>query len=104
MAYREVTVEEIKEVLRRWLSGEAIRSICRQGVADRKTARRYIAAARECGLNSGDAAEALSAELLCAVVAKLQPTRERVHGGGWERCVAEREFISQRLKSGLRLT
>lgn len=104
MAYREVTVEEIKEVLRRWLSGEPIRAIGRQGVADRKTARRYIAAARECGLNRGDAAEALSDELLGAVVAKLQPTRERVHGGGWERCVAEREFISQRLKSGLRLT
>jgi transposase len=104
MAYREVTVEEIKEVLRRWLSGEAIRSICRQGVADRKTARRYIAAARECGLNPGDSASALSAELVCAVVAKLQPVRARAHGGGWDQCVAEREFITQRLKSGLRLT
>ncbi len=104
MAYREVTVEEIKEVLRRWLSGEAIRSICRQGVADRKTARRYVGAARECGLDRGDAAPALSEELLCAVVARLQPVRARVHGSGWERCTAERDFIAQRLKGGLRLT
>lgn len=104
MAYREVTVEEIKEVIRRWLGGEAVRRIARQGIADRKTVRRYIAAAEECGVKPGDPASALKDELLAAVVAKLQPLRPRVHGSGWEQCVAHRDWIRERIEQGLRLT
>lgn len=49
MAFREVRVFEIREVLRLWLRGEGLRSIERLGSVDRKTARRYVAAAQECG-------------------------------------------------------
>jgi transposase len=104
MAYREVTVEEIKEVLRRWLGGTAVRAIARQGIADRKTVRRYIAVAEECGLKRGDPESALSVDLLGAVVARLQPSRPRLHGAGWELCAGQRDFIRQLLDRGVRLT
>jgi len=45
MVFGEVTVVQIKEALRRWLLGEGERPIA-HGV-DRKTARRYVAAALE---------------------------------------------------------
>ena len=45
MAFREVTVVQIKEVLRRWLRGEGERTIAKGVGVDRKTARRYIAVA-----------------------------------------------------------
>lgn len=38
MAYREVSVFEIKEVLRLWLRGEGYRAIDRLSGVDRKTA------------------------------------------------------------------
>lgn len=43
--FREVPVHEIKEVLRLWVRGEGLRSIERLTVVDRKTVRRYVAAA-----------------------------------------------------------
>jgi transposase len=104
MGYREVTVEEIKEVLRRWLGGEAIRGIARQGIADRKTVRRYVAVAQECGLAPASPASALSEELLGAIVTKLQPVRSRLTGAGWDLCEQHREFIRDQIAKRLRLT
>ena len=50
MAFREVGVFEIREVLRLWwLRGEGLRSIERLGPVDRKTVRRYVEGAGECG-------------------------------------------------------
>ncbi len=45
MGFREVPVFEVKEVLRLWLRGEGLRSIERLSRVDRKTVRRYVAAA-----------------------------------------------------------
>jgi hypothetical protein len=44
LAFREVGVFEVREVLRLWLRGKGIRAIERLGGVDRKTARRYVAA------------------------------------------------------------
>lgn len=104
MAYREVTVEEIREALRRWLRGDAIRAIARQGVADRKTVGRYIETAEECGIKAGDPESALTDEVLAAVVVKLYPARPRAHGQGWELCAKHRDFIQTKLNDGVRLT
>ena len=49
MAFREVGVHEIREVLRLWVRGEGLRSIERLSGLDRKTVRRYVAAAQSCG-------------------------------------------------------
>lgn len=104
MAYREVSVEEIKEVVRRWLAGAPVRGIARQGIADRKTVRRYVRAAEECGLKRGDPEAALAEEVLVAIVARLQPSRPRVHGSGWDLCAQHREFIRAQIDKGVRLT
>ena len=42
MAFREVAVVEIREVLRAWLSGSGLRKVAEQAGVDRKTARRYV--------------------------------------------------------------
>ena len=39
MAFREVGVHEIREVLRLWLRGEGLRSVARLARVDRKTVR-----------------------------------------------------------------
>jgi DNA-binding CsgD family transcriptional regulator len=42
MAYREVTMIEIKEVLRRWVSGIPKKRLAAQLGLDPKTVRRYV--------------------------------------------------------------
>jgi DNA-binding NarL/FixJ family response regulator len=45
MAYRELGVIEVREVLRRFCGGEGIRAIARATGSDRKTIAKYVAAA-----------------------------------------------------------
>lgn len=42
MSFRELTVIDVKEVLRRWAAGRSARQIARDGVVSRRTASRYI--------------------------------------------------------------
>jgi transposase len=51
MAFREVPVHEVREVLLLWLRGEGIRATQRLAGVDRETVRRYLAAAVELGLD-----------------------------------------------------
>ena len=46
MTYRELTMMEVKEVLRRLAAGQGLRDIARQTGVDRKTVRRYADAAK----------------------------------------------------------
>ena len=83
MAFREVSVVQVKEALRRWLRGEGERPIA-QGVGiDRKTARRYIAAAIELGVDRSGGEEQLSDELIGQVVERVRPHRPDGHGEAW---------------------
>jgi transposase len=50
MAYRELTMIDVREVLRRWQSRQSIKSIARGTRVDRKTVRRYVAAAEALGI------------------------------------------------------
>ena len=45
MAFRELTMIDVKEVLRRWSAGHSDRKIAREASVDRKTAARYTAVA-----------------------------------------------------------
>ena len=56
MAYRELGVIEIREILRRYCLGEGLRAIARGTGSDRKTIAKYVAAAVAAGLQRGDAA------------------------------------------------
>lgn len=53
MSYRELTMIEVKEVLRRRQAGQGLREIARDTGLDRKTVRRYVQAAADGG--SGEA-------------------------------------------------
>ncbi|MGH3702269.1 MAG: hypothetical protein ACRDQY_23030 [Pseudonocardiaceae bacterium] len=50
MAFREVSVLEVCEVLRGWLDGWGCARVAGRAGVDRKTARRYVAAAEAAGV------------------------------------------------------
>jgi transposase len=105
MAFREVSVVSIKEVLRLWLTGHGVREIARLGQVDRKTVRRYVAAARAVGLSPEDGPEALTDEALGAAVGLVRPGRRPGgHGRAWEILSAHRDFLEQKLDPDLDLT
>ena len=87
MAYREVSVFEIKEVLRLWLRGEGYRAIDRLSGVDRKTVRRYVEAAVEAGLSRDCGKAQLSDVVIGVVCEKVRPARPAGHGAGWESLV-----------------
>jgi transposase len=103
MAYREVTMVEIKEVIRLWRAGIKKKRIASQLTLDVKTVRRYITAAEACGLAPGPEPP-LDDDQVAAVVAALAPDTGRPHGDGWKRCEAERAAIEKLVTDGVRLS
>ncbi len=93
MAYREVRVFEVREVLRLWLRGEGFRSVERLAGVDRKTVRRYVSAAEELGLVRDGGEEQLSDELMGSVVEAVRPHRSDGHGEAWRLLVAQHDRI-----------
>jgi transposase len=104
MAYREVTMEEIKEVLRQWLSGQGKKTIARWLGIDRNTVRTYIEAARASGLKQEDGVGALDEERLATIMSGLGMQTGRPHGESWSTCLEQQPFIEGKLKQGLRLS
>jgi hypothetical protein len=72
MAYREVTMLEVKEVLRLWLDGVPKMRIATQLRIDRKTVRRYVAAAVARGLAPGAGQAPLDDDVLAAVLVSVR--------------------------------
>jgi len=104
MAFREVTMLEIKEVLRRWLGGEAKKRIARQVGVGRNTVRHYIEVAEDHGLSAQAGVDALTDERLGAILAVIKTCPERVRGEAWVRCEEQRAFIAEKLKERVRLS
>ncbi len=98
MAFREVPVFEVREVLRLWLRGEGVRATERLAGVGRKTVRRYVAAGVELGLVRGGGEEQLSDEFVGAVVEAVRPHRADGHGERWRLLVANHELIVGWLK------
>jgi hypothetical protein len=69
MSFRELTMIDVREVLRRWTAGQSARQMAREGVVGRRTATRYIEAAKAIGLGPG--AE-LTDEAVRDVAARVQ--------------------------------
>jgi len=101
MAFREVAVTEIREVLRAWLSGIGLRRVAEQAGVDRKTARRYVDAAVAAGLDRDGGAGQLTDELVGQVAQVVRPARPGGHGLGWEQLEACQGKIQTRVKAGL---
>jgi len=104
VAYREVGMIEIKEVLRLWLAGRGKKPIARQLGLDPKTVRRYTRAAEAGGLQREDGPAALTEERLATIVTTLDAGPERERGPSWSRCLDARSRIERGLENGLRLT
>jgi hypothetical protein len=104
LSYREVSVVEVQEVLRAWLSGAGARPSAERGGVNVKTARRYIEAAVAAGLVRDGGEGQLSEELLGAVLGAVRPARPDGHGDSWELLVPLQEQISKRVKAGLTVT
>jgi transposase len=101
MAFREVTVVQIREALRRWLRGEGERRIARAIGVDRKTARRYIAAAVGVGLDRTGGEGQLTDEVIGRLIEAVRPHRSDGHGAAWRSLLAEEQQIKGWVKDGL---
>lgn len=99
MAYREVRVFEVREVLRLWLRGEGIRATERLAGVDRKTVRRYVDAAVGLGVDREAGDGQLSDVLIAQVVEAVRPHRSDGHGEGWRLLEAEHDRIEAWLKT-----
>ena len=80
MSFRELHMIDVKEVLRRWQSGQSAREMARDGVAGRSTVARYIAAAKACGL---DLRAELTDEVLREVIGRVQNRAARDPSEAW---------------------
>ncbi|NVL83986.1 hypothetical protein, partial [Escherichia coli] len=71
MSFRELTMIDVREVLRRLQAGQSARQVARDGVVDRKTAARYFDAARACEIGTEtELSDALVAEVAQRVQAR----------------------------------
>jgi transposase len=104
MAFREVTMLEVKEVLRLWLMGRSKKSIGRLAGVDRNTVRRYIKIAIEAGIGPPGKEFKLSDDHVANVITRLNQKTLRERGETWNTCVARRSFIEKKLEEGLLLS
>jgi transposase len=106
MAFREVRVHEVREVLRHWLVDEiGLRPIAERAGVDRKTARRYVDAAVAAGLVRGCGEAQLTDELIGVVVQAVRSERPTGHGMAWESLVPLEQQIREWItKDELQLT
>lgn len=93
MGFREVNVVEVKEVLRGWLEGAGLRTVAERAGVDRKTARRYVAAAQAAGLQRDAGFAAVDDDLVAQVVSGVRPARPSGHGAAWDALEAHEEQI-----------
>jgi transposase len=104
MSYQEVSVIEIREILRLWLEGRGYREVARLSGTDRKTVRRYVDRARACGMDRDGGACQLTDELLAAVIAEVRPSRPNGKSQAWEIVAERHDEIAAWLTQGLTLT
>jgi hypothetical protein len=98
MAFREVRVFEVREVLRLWLRGEGFRSIERLAQVERKTVRRYVDTAVTLGLVGEAGEDQLTDVFIGQVVEAVRPLRCDGHGEAWRLLVAQHDQVEQWLK------
>ncbi len=105
MAFREVRVHEVREVLRHWVGSElGQRPIAERAGVDRKTVRRYIDAAVALGVCREGGPGQLTDEVIGQVINAVRPERAAGHGQAWDRLLAVEDDIAGWVKGGLQLT
>jgi transposase len=101
MAFREVSVVQVREALRRWLHGDGERPIARRAGIDRKTARRYITAAVEFGITRNGDESQLTDELIGQICERVRPRRPDSHGDSWRVLLEHEDAIKEWVKADL---
>jgi hypothetical protein len=104
MAYREVPMVDVKEVLRLWMDGVPRKRVAAQLGLDPKTVRRYVRTALRAGLRATDGVATLTDERVGVVIVALKAVPARPHGATWVDCVRHEAFIATHLRQGVRLT
>jgi transposase len=101
MSYREVSVVEVREVLRGWMAGAGLRTVAQRAGVDRKTARRYVEAAEAVGVVRDGGAGQLSDGVIGEIVGLVRPVRPDGHGQAWEALPPRRDQITAWVNQGL---
>jgi transposase len=83
MAYREVPVFEVREVMRLWLDGRGYRPIAGLVRPDRKTVTKVIEVAVGLGLDRDGGDGQLDDEFVGSVIEAMRPVRPDRHGESW---------------------
>jgi len=102
MAYRELGMIEVREVLRRFTLEEPVRAIARGTRVDRKTVAKYIAAGVATGLCRGSTLP--TDAQVAAIIAAIRPPHIGRPAALAERLTAQRAQVEGWLAEGLRLT
>lgn len=104
MAFREVSVVKVREVLRLWLLGHGKRTVAHLAGVDRKTVSRYVAAAEAAGCDAQGGTQQICDELVGAVIGGARPARPAGHGTTWGLLEQHREFLTEKVDADLQLT
>jgi transposase len=104
MTYRELSMIEVKEILRLWLGGRSLRDVSKLSGTDRKTVRRYVETARACGMDRDGGSVQLTDELLAAVAVGARPQRPTGRGASWQALAGQHEQLKAWTDAGLTLT
>lgn len=97
MAFRELMMVDVKELLRRWQAGQSARTIGKAACLDRKTAQRYMDAAEACGMPRD---QALSEEQIHQVAQLVQSRPKPDTSEPWKAISAHRAQIEKWLEGG----
>ena len=100
MAYRELFVVEIREVLRLWRKGYGYRRVAKLTSVDRKTVRRYVETAQVLGLERDPQGEPASDELIASLVSSIRPGPSSTPGLMRQHCREHRTLIEGWLDEG----
>ena len=102
MPYRELSMLEVREVLRRYANGDGLRAIARGTGLDRKTVAKYITAGTTCGVHPGSAPP--TDEQIATVLAQLHGPMGGRPGMSQDVLRPHQSQIQAWLAEGLRLT
>lgn len=97
MAFRELHVVEIKEILRLWSSGHGFRLVSSRTGTDRKTVRRYVEAAEEAGFARGGQ---IDDDLVAAVALAVVPGAPKTIGAMRAHLRAHAESVKRWAEEG----
>jgi hypothetical protein len=99
--FREVTMTELKKVLRLWGKGLPKKRVAAQLGLDPKTVRRYLKTAAAGVHTDGDP---ISDEQVRDVLLALHPAGGRPRGDGWILCAEQRDGIESQMRRAVRLS